>query len=94
MMDAILTDLLPRMEARAAEIRCALHCAAMQSPSKSALSLLEARRQAALMASAVSKLREAIDQELAALQPQDAARAMLRASTADLDQRDYWRMKP
>lgn len=87
-MDAILTDLLPRMEARAAEIRCALHCAAMQSPSKAPLSLLEARRLSALMASTLSKLRSAIDAELESYQPQEAARAMFSASVAELDMRD------
>lgn len=93
-MDAILTDYLPRTEARLAEIRCALHCAAMQSPSKSPLSLMEARRLSALLASSVSNLRTAIDAELEKQSPQDAARSMFAASVADLDMADRLGRRP
>lgn len=89
-MDAILTDYLPRTEARLAEIRCALHCAAMQSPSKSPLSLMEARRLSDLLASTVSRLRMAIDAELTANPPawpmfEAAAEACRPPETGDVE---------
>lgn len=59
-------------------------------PANTPLAHIEALRAL----SAVSRLEASLKAAIAALQPQDAARAMLRASTADLDQRDYWRMKP
>jgi hypothetical protein len=79
-MNAILTDLLPRCEARLAEARCAIHSAAMQSEIKRPLSLMEARRLLDLHASAVTKLRDAIDAELGSLSPKATVRGMLSAS--------------
>ena len=83
-----LYDLRGALESRLHEAKHNMDCALAASESKAPIGLMNARIALAQAASTLSKLRSAIDAELELYQPQDAARAMLRASVAEMDQRD------